>query len=136
VLIVVEAATKSGTLHTANFALEQGRTVCAVPGNITNLQSAGCNQLLKQGATLITSAQDVLLELGLVEGAATAQTQLVFGDTPEEEAILELLRSGIRDGFELQQRSGLDAAMFNQTLTMLELRAIVRPLGANQWSLQ
>src|SRR5688572_6641342 len=64
-LLITEAAEKSGTLHTANFALEQGRPVLAVPGNITSPTSAGTNNLIKAGATPVTGVQDVLLALGL-----------------------------------------------------------------------
>src|SRR5256885_1815458 len=85
VMIVSEASAKSGTMHTANFALEQGRTVMAVPGNITNPMSQGCNNLIKAGALPVTEVEDVLLALGL--SPQTAQTQLAFAATPEEEAI-------------------------------------------------
>jgi DNA processing protein len=132
-LIVVEAATKSGTLHTAGFALQQGKLVCAVPGNVTSPTSAGCNNLIKQGAALVTSAEDVLNELGLNSGPA--QVKLIFGDTPQEESILALMRAGERDGAVLQQNSGLSAAEFSQTLTMLEIKGNVRAVGGNRWSL-
>lgn len=62
--LVIEAATQSGALITAAYALESGRIVCAVPGNITSNTSAGCNELLRQGAALITSEVDLLQELG------------------------------------------------------------------------
>src|SRR5690606_12979689 len=64
-LLITEAAEKSGTLHTANFALEQGRPVLAVPGNITSPTSAGTNNLIKTGATPVTSVNDVFYALGL-----------------------------------------------------------------------
>ena len=59
-IIITEAAARSGTLNTAAHALEQGKEVFVVPGNITSPLSAGCNALLKQGATPVTSADDVL----------------------------------------------------------------------------
>ena len=82
--LVIEAATQSGALITAAYALESGRTVCAVPGNITSETSAGCNELLRQGAALITSPADLLLELGCVEEEA---------DSPAEDTVLLSQRS-------------------------------------------
>jgi DNA processing protein len=105
-LIVVEAATRSGTLHTAAFASEQGREVFAVPGNITSPVSIGCNRLIKQGATPIVSIDSFLEEF--LPQYAPEQTRLALGDTPHEEAILALMREGERDGAVLQQNCGLE----------------------------
>ncbi len=63
-LLVIEAAEKSGSLHTADFALELGKPVFAVPGNITSPLSAGCNELIRNGAVPVTSVQDIFEELG------------------------------------------------------------------------
>jgi DNA processing protein len=130
-VLVIEAAAKSGTMHTANFALEQGRAVMAVPGNITSPASEGCNNLIKSGARLITSIDDILDEIGLTADAQ--QTFLAPAENADEQKILELLAQGIRDGDELQQKSGLTPAVFSQSLTMLEITGRIRPLGANKW---
>lgn len=132
-LLITEAATRSGTLATANFALEQGRPVMVVPGNITSLASSGCNNLLKSGATPITEVGDILHELGVRDNQR--QAQLPMGETAEEDMILQLIRSGTRDGEALQRQSNLDPATFSQTLTMLEISGKIRGLGANKWSL-
>lgn len=131
-VVIVEAAVRSGTLSTAVHALNQGKEVFAVPGNITSPLSIGCNQLIKQGATPLTTAQDVL---DIIAPQSIRQTQLVFGDTPEEATILELLKSGLRDGDEILIRSNLDATIFNQTLSMLEIKGIIKALGANKWTI-
>lgn len=132
-VIVVEAAQRSGTLSTVNHALEQGKDVFAVPGNITSPLSAGCNALIKQGAQPITSADDVLQ---ILKPQLKKEQVQLLGDTPAEQTILGLLQQGIRDGDELLEKSKLDASEFNQTLSMLEIKGTIRALGANQWAVK
>lgn len=131
--LVIEAAAKSGTLHTAGFALDYGRPVMAVPGAITNPMSSGTNQLIATGARLITSAVDVLNEIGAMQPAK--QAQLPLASTPQEAIIIKLIATGTRSAEDLQQQSTLPPAEFAQTLTMLEISGIVRPLGNNKWAL-
>jgi DNA processing protein len=133
VVIVVEAASRSGTLSTARWALEQGKTLMAVPGNITAPLSAGCNQLIKIGAAPVTDTKDILAELGLNTG--TNKKSMPKPANKQEEVVLKLIKNGVSDGEEIQAKSGLDASLFNQTLTILEITGKVRPLGANQWTL-
>jgi len=133
-LLITEAAEKSGSLHTARFALEQGKEVLAVPGNITSSTSTGANNLLKAGAVPVTSTEDILVTLGLREH--TTGIKSVIGRDPEEQAVLDLLLQGVSDGEELQRTSKLDITSFNQTLTMLEISGKIRALGANQWAIK
>lgn len=133
-VLITEAAARSGTLNTAAHALEQGRTVFVVPGNITSALSAGCNQLIKQGATPVTCAEDILEVIA--PHSSVAQTTLPLGNTPEETTVIELLQAGVRDGDELQRKSQIDPSAFSVTLTMLELNGSIRALGANQWTLK
>ena len=137
-VIITEAAAKSGTLNTASHALAQGREVFVVPGNITSPLSEGCNNLLKQGATPITCAQDVLEVIApyILPSNKQKQPSLLFGDTPAETTILQLIASGVRDGEVLQQQSKLSAAEFSTALTMLEINGLIKPLGANQWTIR
>lgn len=132
-LLITEAAEKSGTLHTASFALEQGKDVLVVPGNITSPTSAGTNRLLQTGAHLITCTNDVLAVLGI----HTSQVKLApTGDTPAEQTIIDLLVSGEQDGEVLFAKSGLAVPQYNQALTMLEITGKVTSLGGNAWVLQ
>lgn len=127
-VIVTEANLRSGTLSTVAHALDQGKPVYAVPGPITSPLSAGCNSLIAQGATPVTSVESLLLQLGLSD-----TRKQVHGDTPEESALLELLQSGINDGEALQEATGLPVAQISQTLTMLEIKGMVTALGGNKW---
>lgn len=133
-IIITEAASRSGTLNTAAHALEQGKEVFVVPGNITSPMSAGCNNLLKQGAAPAMSAEDILQVIS--PDKLPGQSTLPLGNTPEETTIIQLLQQGIRDGDELQRAGGIDAGTFSTTLTMLELAGTIRALGANQWTLR
>jgi DNA processing protein len=133
-VIITEAARRSGTLATATHALEQGKEVFVVPGNITSPLSAGCNALLTQGAHPITCAEDVLEVIApqLLE----KQAILPLGSTPLESRIIELLQNGLRDGDHIQQASNANASDFASALTMMEISGIIRSLGANQWTLR
>jgi len=133
-LLVTEAAQKSGSLHTARFCLEQGTDVLAVPGNITNPIAEGANNLIRAGATPITSTEDVLSVLQ-VRFKAIAPLKVAQGANAHEQAVIDLLKTGLTDAEELQRNSRLDIAAFNQTMTMLELGGKIRPIGANNWAL-
>lgn len=134
-VVVVEATSRSGTLNTAAHALEQGRDVYAVPGNITNPTSAGCNQLISQGAIPIISIADFINSIAPLTSQLEPASSLAVGSTPLEAKIIELIQAGIRDGDELQQQSGAQAADFSTALTMLEISGTIKALGANKWSL-
>ena len=135
-VIITEAAERSGTLNTAAHALSQGRDVFAVPGNITSPLSAGCNALLKQGAYPATEAKDILHIIAPEQVKKPDQNQLPLGSSPEETIIINLIASGVRSGDQLQQQSGLPASNFSTALTMLEINGVIKPLGANNWTLK
>ena len=133
-VLITEAAARSGTLNTATHALEQGREVFIVPGNITSPLSAGCNRLLKQGATPVTCVEDILEVIA--PQLLQAQVALALGDNPLQSKIIALLNEGIRDGDELCTLSGADARQLATELTMMELTGLIRALGGNQWTLK
>lgn len=128
-VLITEAAEKSGSLHTAQFALEQGREVLAVPGNITSPTSVGTNNLIKVGATPVTSAKDVFHALGLKE----QDKERPQASNEAEAVILKLLQEGATDADTLFGSSGLGQTAFNQTLTMLEISGKIRPGGNGSW---
>jgi DNA processing protein len=134
-ILITEASIRSGTMSTAAHALEQGREVFVVPGNITSPLSAGCNRLIQQGAHPATCVEDIL-EI-IAPQLIKSQTTLPLGNNPLETKIIQLIQSGVRDGDEIFQISGCDSlSEFLQTMTMMELSGVIRPLGGNQWTLR
>jgi DNA processing protein len=133
-VLIPEAAIKSGTLHTANFALDQGKTVMAVPGNITSQTSEGTNNLLKSGAVLVTEIEDIFQALKLER--LGQQKELPLAANQAEQSILSMITEGITDGSLLLTKSGLTPSEFNQTLTMLEITGKIAPLGAGNWGIR
>lgn len=132
VVLVVEAGLRSGTLNTATHALEQGRELFVVPGDITRPSSAGCNRLLAQGAHPYTSPEDISSLLFPL--TPSPKTSIPTGDNPLESAILQLIHKGARDGEQIIQSLNLTPSQFNQTITLLEIKSRVRSLGANLWA--
>lgn len=133
-VLVTEASEKSGSLHTASFALEQGKEVLAVPGPITNITSTGCNNLIKTGATPITTPEDIFDALKLHTDSVVAHD--VQAANPAEHAILQVLQQGIHDGEALYEQCGLSLSEYQQTLSMLEITGKIKATGADTWSLK
>jgi DNA processing protein len=133
-LLVTEAAEKSGSLYTAGFALEAGKPVLAVPGSIKSPTSMGTNNLLKSGAIMVSSEQDIFDALKVT--VTQPQQMDIYGDNEQESAILRLIGSGISNGDELHKKSGLGIEAFQRTLSMLEIKGHIYPLGNNHWRLR
>lgn len=133
-IIITEAAAHSGTLNTAAHALEQGKEVFVVPGNITSPMSLGCNQLIKQGAMPLTDSNDVLAVIA--PDTLTDQASLPLGSNQLETTVMQIIASGVRDGDEIRLKAGVDAAELSTTLTILEINGTIRNLGANQWTIR
>ncbi len=134
-ILITEASARSGTLNTAMHALNQGKDVFVVPGNITSPSSEGCNLLLKQGAIPVTCAQDVLDVIAPTLAKNNQQHKLPLGNTEAESAIIKQLSNGIHDAEIIQQNTKLSATDFSTAMTMLEIDGIIKPLGNNHWSL-
>ncbi len=133
-VVVVEAPDGSGALITAQQALEQGREVMAVPGRVDSPNSAGTHKLIRQGAALVATAEDVVRELNL-SVAPMAERPVVLVDLRKEEKVLfDLLASGqpvLID--ELSNRACLPVAECFSILTGLELKGHVRRIAGQQF---
>jgi DNA processing protein len=120
-VVVVEARERSGALITADFALDEGREVFAVPGEITSSLSAGTNALLKLGATPLTSVEDVFQALGIERPAAPSTVDV----SAEAAQVLQLVHDGPAAADALAIRGKLDAGAVSVALTELELAGLV-----------
>jgi len=130
-VLIIEAGERSGTLITAEHALDIGVPVLAVPGPINSPTSVGTNRLIQQGAGLVTSAEDILAELGL----EAAHRPAVRGANPQEQAVLDWLVDHPAVSMEeLAEGLGLAPAEVNRLLTHLELAGSVR-VDVGGWTL-
>jgi DNA processing protein len=129
-VLVVEATLNSGSLITARFAAEQGREVFAIPGSIHSPFSKGCHRLIKEGAKLVETAQDVLEELGLAPAGDSDRALTGSAAAPDGDAarVLAALGHDPVDVDLLAERTGLDAGAIAVALVELELAGQVAPL--------
>lgn len=123
--LIIEANKKSGTLITARLALDYNRDVLAVPGSIHWPNSVGPNWLIKQGATPITSSDDLLEALGL-ENKTMEKTFIDLNLSTTENKILNLLKSGLTEQDLIIEHSGLSPAEVSTNLMLLSLKNIIR----------
>lgn len=128
--VVIEGAIKSGACITARFALEQGRDVFAVPGSILHKSSAGPNHLIQNGATLVIDVNDILEELNLTMLPQQAEARTIIPDNQTEALLLEKLSADPVHVDELGRSTGLAAAEIASTLTLMELKGMVRQVGS------
>ena len=124
-VIVIEAAEKSGSLITVDFALEQGKEVFAVPGNINHGKSEGTNNLIKQGAKIVMDINCILEEFNLF-----SETQI--GDETSLTAVESLIMKSLTDGpiflDDLTDRTGLNTEELNSFLTIMEIKGLINQL--------
>ncbi|MDD5040979.1 MAG: DNA-processing protein DprA [Candidatus Peribacteraceae bacterium] len=130
--VVLEAPEGSGALITADLALDYGREVFVVPGPIFDPHYAGCHKILSKGhAKLVSSAADILAELGVI----ASETPSVSYDpkSAAEAALLKVLTTMPQTADDLMERSGLPAAQIASALTMMELQGAVKQAGGGKW---
>ncbi len=138
-VLVVEAAEKSGSLITAQYALEHGRDVFAVPGNISFATSRGSNRLIKQGAKLVDCVEDILEELpkgdlSFVDNPLFQTPRRTFALTPKEAAIYELLARSPLHIDDIITQTELTAGEVSSMLLHLELKGAVTPLPGTHYA--
>jgi DNA processing protein len=130
--IVAEAAAQSGSLITASLAMEYGKEVFAVPGQIFDPHCEGTHRLIQQGAKLVHSADDVLSELGIIPRGKES-TSTYRAQTPEEQMLLSHLSSMPQIVDDMVEKSKLPIAVINATLTLMELKGGAKNIGSGQW---
>jgi DNA processing protein len=124
--VVVEANRASGALITANFAAEYGRTVYAVPGRIDSPRSAGCHDLIKDGAQLCESAEDVLAEFAHLQAIEPEESELPMPTLSHpEQQIFNVLTHEEMQQDEIIRRSELPAAQVSVALLQLEMKKLI-----------
>ncbi len=128
-VLVVEGSKRSGAMITADYAAEQGREIFAVPGNILNPNSAGPNQLIQQGAKLVTTMGDILEELNLTMVTEQAEAREIIPDNETEAVLLRHLSPEPIHVDELGRATGLPISEVASTLTFMELKGKVRQVG-------
>lgn len=132
--LVVEAGLKSGAMITAHLALDYGREVLAVPGSVLGDAHAGCHQLLREGAAIITSGQDVLQLMGWEPGGRRMRIDYV-PESQAEARVLATLQSGTMHVDQLAEALGLTMAELSPILIGLELIGVVECLPGSRYAL-
>ena len=132
-VVVVEAGVKSGALITADFALDHGREVFAVPGSILSPASVGCNRLLRDGAGIVTEIADILETLHLDQVSEKQLAREILPANATEAAILERLTAEPRHLDELSREIELPVETISSTLVMMELKGMTRQVAPLQY---
>ncbi|HBV67959.1 MAG TPA: DNA-protecting protein DprA [Clostridiales bacterium] len=141
-VLIIEAQEKSGTLITAGHAANQGKEIFAVPGNIDSLYSRGTNSLIRDGAKLTTSVEDIIEEIPELREKSDLKSkyayyQKITGEADENEIkIIDCLRSGSRTAHEIIEELRMDAGKILSMLTMLEMKGVIIQITGGRFTLR
>ena len=132
-VLITEASLKSGTMHTKDYALEYGKELFVVPGNITSGASEGCNEIIKQlPACMVTSLDDILKVFDKPKNKVVPkQIQL----SVDEALVFNILKDGEQTFDEILVKTNLDAKDLSKLLTFMNFRGIIKKLAGNNYSL-
>ncbi|MFC1947550.1 DNA-processing protein DprA [Chloroflexota bacterium] len=134
-VLVIEAGESSGAIITANIALEQNREVFAVPGSILSTASKGTNHLIQEGAKLVRDYTDILEELNLTAVARQIEMKELLPESDTEAILIQQLSAEPVHIDEVCRSSGLPVSTVSSTLAMMELKGMVKQVGAMHYSL-
>jgi DNA processing protein len=134
-VLVVEAGATSGALITAHLALEQNREVFAIPGSILSPASRGTNHLIQEGAKLVSDFTDILEELNLTAVAEQLEMKEIIPSSETEALLLKQLGAEPTHIDEVCRSSGLPMSTVSSTLAMMELKGLVKQVGAMNYSI-
>jgi DNA processing protein len=134
-VLVVEAGERSGALITADLALDQNREVFAVPGSIYSSVSKGPNKIIKYGAKVATCGEDIVEALNLAQATSYIESKKIIPDSIEEEKIITHLSHEPIHINNLVRLAKLDTSVINSTLTIMEMKGMVRNMGSMMYVL-
>jgi DNA processing protein len=132
-VVVVEAPVRSGALITVDFAADYGRDVFCVPGNVQSELSAGCHAVIRDGGRLVTSAADVLEDLGMTVPAPGMAVQQTFPMSDEERHLVNHIRWDPQHIDEIAVSAGFTSPQASALLTLLELKGAIRDAGGQHY---
>ena len=126
-VLITEASIKSGTIHTKEFALEYGKNIYAVPGNIDNINSELTNDIIKTcQAECVTKSDDILKDYSLTKSDKKEQISMFEGVNEDEKILLNHLKNGMKSIDDLTKECKMSINIFNTCLTTLEIRVIIK----------